>query len=104
MKTQVYDRFGGGLLVLIMLTIAVIAGQAEPNFHEPATAIDEFELEMLDKGLQIAIDAEQIGELESLSSAVETVVRLPITVEISIEESDALVIEIADSKKPDGAN
>ena len=40
MKTQVYDRFGGGLIVLIMLTIAVIAGQAQANFDDAAAAED----------------------------------------------------------------
>jgi len=36
MKTQVYDRFGGGLIVLIILTIAVVAGQAQANFVDAA--------------------------------------------------------------------
>ena len=36
MKSQVYDRFGGGLIVLIMLTIAVVAGQAQSNFADKA--------------------------------------------------------------------
>ncbi len=36
MKSQVYDRFGGGLIVLIMLTIAVVAGQAQANFADTA--------------------------------------------------------------------
>ncbi len=40
MKSQVYDRFGGGLIVLIMLTIAVIAGQAQTNFDDEATTED----------------------------------------------------------------
>lgn len=40
MKSQVYDRFGGGLIVLIMLTIAVIAGQAQENFDGAAATED----------------------------------------------------------------
>lgn len=39
MKNQVYDRFGSGpivLIVLIMLTIAVVAGQAQSNFADTA--------------------------------------------------------------------
>ena len=39
MKTQVHDRFSSGLIVLvvlIMLTIAVVAGQAQPNFDDAA--------------------------------------------------------------------
>lgn len=40
MNIQVYDRFGSGLIVLIMLTIAVVASQAKPNLQEPAAAND----------------------------------------------------------------
>ncbi len=36
MKSQVYDRFGGGLLVLIMLTIAVVASEVQPRFQVQA--------------------------------------------------------------------
>jgi hypothetical protein len=40
MKTQVYDRFGSGLIVLIILTIAVVAGQAQTNFNDAAATED----------------------------------------------------------------
>ena len=40
MKSQIYDRFGGGLLLLIMLTIAVIASQAEPRMSESAAPVE----------------------------------------------------------------
>ena len=43
MKSQVYDRFGGGLLVLVMLTIAVVASEAQPGFQEPEPAIEAIE-------------------------------------------------------------
>ena len=45
MKSQVYDRFGGGLLVLVMLTIAVVASEAQPGFQEPEPAIEAIEPE-----------------------------------------------------------
>ena len=45
MKSQVYDRFGGGLLVLVMLTIAVVASEAQSGFQEPEPAIEAIELE-----------------------------------------------------------
>ncbi len=94
MKTQVYDRFGGGLLVLIMLTIAVVASQAQPDFQEPAPRFDEIEL---DAGFRFAIDAERLRELEALSAVVETVLDLPIRIEVSIEESESNLPDIADS-------
>ncbi len=76
MKTQVFDRFGGGLLVLIMLTIAVVAGQAEPKFDEPSRTENAFEL---NAGFEI------------------TILDHPIRIEASIEESNATTPESADS-------
>ena len=76
MKTQVYDRFGGGLLVLIMLTIAVVAGQAEPEFDEPSRTESAFEL---NAGFTV------------------TILDHPIRIEASIEESKAPAPEPADS-------
>ncbi len=96
MKTQVYDRFGGGLLVLIMLTIAVVAGQAQPDFQEPSPRVDEIEL---DADFRTAIDAERLRELEALSPVIETVLDLPISVEFSINESAAPVPDNLDSNK-----
>ncbi len=95
MKTQVYDRFGGGLLVLIMLTIAVIAGQSEPRFDEPSRTETVFEL---GAGFQVTIDKERLAELETLSSVVEAVVDLPIRIDVSTEESESALADVADSK------
>ena len=85
MKTQVYDRFGGGLFVLVMLTIAVVAGQAEPKFDEPGPIDVALEL---DAGIQIMIDQERLADLDALSSVVETVPDLPIKVEIGIDNAE----------------
>ena len=95
MKTQVYDRFGGGLLVLIMLTIAVIAGQSEPRFDEPSRTENVFEL---GAGFQVTIDKEWLAELETLSSVVEAVVDLPIRIDARTEESESALADFADSK------
>lgn len=78
MKTRVYDRFGGGLIVLIMLTIAVVAGQAQPKFDEPAVVEDVIEM---DSGFQITIDHQRHAVLEAPSS----------------EAPDADIADIADS-------
>ncbi len=94
MKTQVYDRFGGGLLLLAMLTIAVIASEAQPNFAEPAPAEDGFEL---DAGFRITIDQGRLAELEALSSVVETVLDLPIRIDVSVEETETPLPDTADS-------
>ncbi len=96
MKTRVYDRFGGGLLVLIMLTIAVVAGQVQPDFQEPVPRADEIEL---DADFPIVIDAERLRELEALSAVIETVLDLPISLEFSINESAVTVPDNADSNK-----
>ena len=76
MKTQVYDRFGGGLLVLIMLTIAVVAGQAEPEFEEPSRTENAF---------------------EPNASFTVTILDHPHRIETSIEESKDPAPESADS-------
>ncbi len=76
MKTQVYDRFGGGLLVLIMLTIAVVAGQAEPKFDETSRTENAIELN---------------------AEFTVTILDHPIRIEASIEESKAPAPEPADS-------
>ena len=94
MKTPIYNRFGGGLIVLVMLTIAVVAGQSEPNFDQPGRTEDAFEL---DGGLQVTIDNEGPAELEALSSVVEEVLDLPIRIEASIEASESPLPDIADS-------
>ena len=99
MKTQVYDRFGGGLIVLIMLTIAVVAGQAQPNINDATTVEDRFEL---DTGFHVSIDQQRLDELESLSLLVDSVLDLPIRIEVNIETSEAPVADGADSSDSPG--
>ena len=94
MKTQVYDRFGGGLIVLIMLTIAVVAGQAQPQIDEAAATNDVFES---DTGFHFSFNQQRLDDLESLSSVVDSVLELPIRIEVSIESSD--VADSSDSSE-----
>lgn len=86
MKIQVFDRFRSGLILLAILAIAVVAGQARPNAEEPVPTEDAFEL---DAGLRIEIDHEQLDKLQSLSSVIEPVLELPVRVEFSTDESVA---------------
>ncbi len=87
MKTQVYDRFGGGLLLLVMLTIAVVAGQAKPRFDALAPTED---MSAPVAGFHITIDQEQFTELESLPSVFETGLDRPIRIEVIIEDTAPL--------------
>ncbi len=99
MKTQVYDRFGGGLIVLIMLTIAVVAGQAQPDIDDAVAAEDVFEL---DAGLHISIDRRRLEEFEVLSSIAEMVLDSPMRIEVSIESSETAAADIADPSDSPG--
>jgi hypothetical protein len=70
MKTQVYDRFGGGLLVLIMLTIAFVAGQADANLRDRLLAGNGFQP---DAAQFVETDSKRLARIELLSSDFETV-------------------------------
>ena len=84
MKTQINDRFGSGLLVLVMLTVAVVASEAEPGFQNPEPAVNAFEL---NADFRIAIDQERLEQLKSLSSVIDAVLDLPIEVSLTLDES-----------------
>ena len=97
MKTQVFDRFGNGpivLTVIIMLTVAVIAGQAQPNIDDTAVVEDVFEL---GTGFHISIDQQRLGELDALSTVVDAVLDLPIHIEVSIESTESPVADRGDT-------
>lgn len=84
MKNQIYDRLGDGLLVLVMLTIAFVASEIEQRFREPAPTVNAFEL---DADFRIVIDQDKLAELKRLSSVIETVVDLPIEVDLGLDET-----------------
>lgn len=96
MKIQIHDQIGGGLLVLFMLTMALIAGQAESSFRDEASATDVFQLHA---GLNIAIDRERLERLESLSIVIATVLDLPIEAELSFDESASPGSDIPDAEQ-----
>ena len=95
MKTQVYDQASGGLLVLIMLTIALIAGLSESNFQEQAPATNTLQL---DTGLSAKMHRERLAKLDMLSAAIETVVILPIDADLNSNESASPASDIPDSE------
>jgi len=95
MKTQVFDQASGGLLVLIMLTIALIAGQSATNFREQAPATNAFQL---DAGLSVTIDRERLAKLESRSGVIETVLELPINADLNSDESASPASDVPDSE------
>ena len=95
MKTQVYEQANAGLLVLIMLTIALIAGQSEPNIGEQAPATNAFQR---DAGLSVTIDRERRAKLESLSAVIETVLILPINADLNMDDSASPASDVPDSE------
>ncbi len=95
MKTQVYNQASGGLLVLIMLTIALIAGLSEPNLREEAPATTTFQL---DTALSAKIHRERLAKLDLLSAAIETVLILPINADLNSNESASPASGISDAE------
>ena len=95
MKTQIYEQASGGLLVLIMLTIALIAGQSEPNIRQQSPATNAFQLDAV---LSVTIDRERRAKLESLSAFIEPVLILPINADLNMDESAFPSSEIPDSE------
>ena len=95
MKTQVYGQASGGLLVLIMLAIALIAGLSEPNLREQAPATNTLQLET---GLSAKMHRERLAKLDLLSAAIETVLILPINADLNRKESASPASDSPDSE------
>ncbi len=95
MKTQVYKQLSSGLLLLIMLTIALIAGQAELNFREQTPAMNASQL---DTGLSVTIHRQRLAKLKSLSAVIETVLELPIHADLNSDESASPASDVPDSE------
>ncbi len=95
MKTQVYNQASGGLLVLIMLTIALIAGLSESNLREQVPATNTFQL---NTGLNAKMHRERLAKLDLLSAAIETVLILPINADLNSNESASHASDIPDSE------
>ena len=90
MRAKVFDQAGSGLLVLIMLTVAVVAGQAKPRYQDSAAV-------QLDAGIRVSLDQAQLAKLESLSTEIYELLELPIRLNLSIDESAGLQWEFVDS-------
>jgi hypothetical protein len=80
------DQITKGLIslaVMLMFTVALIAGQARANLQPDASAIDQI---ALGTRMSVILDAESLRTLESLSHLIDTVTALPIDIELSIDE------------------
>ncbi len=95
MKIQVYNQASGGLLVLIMLTIALIAGLSEQNLREQAPATNTLQL---DTGSSAKMHRERLAKLDLLSAAIETVLILSIDADLNSNESASPASDIPDSE------
>jgi len=95
MKFQFYDQAGSGLLVLIMLTMALIASQAQPKMQEVAPAAIAFQL---DTGLTVAIERARLAKLQSLSPVIATVQTIPTKVELSLDKTASAVLDVPESE------
>ena len=69
------------LAVILMFTVAFIAGQARANLHAEATPNSEF---VHATEVSIALDTESLQKIEVLRHVVDTVFALPIDVELRI--------------------
>jgi len=95
MKTQVYNQASGGLLVLIMLAIALIAGLSEANLREQVPATNTSQL---DTALSAKTHRERLAKLDLLSAAIETVLILTIDADLNSNESASPASDIPDSE------
>jgi len=81
-----FDHLTKGLLslaVIIMFTVALIAGQARANLQAEVSTTADFGLETR---TSILLDAESLRKIRSLSYAIDTILALPIDIELSILE------------------
>ncbi|MFQ5547980.1 MAG: hypothetical protein ACE5FV_06805 [Woeseia sp.] len=96
MNIPVLDEAGGGLLVLTMLTIAFIAGQAQANLQERAAAPGHFQL---NTELTVTLDGDRVENLRSISSIIDAVRELPVTIDVTIDASTAHQEQTAESEQ-----
>ena len=98
-----FDHLTKGLLslaVIIMFTVALIAGQARANLPAEVSTTADFGLETR---TSILLDAESLRKIRSLSYAVDTILALPIDIELSILEQ-TIRMGTADDAGPDDAS
>jgi hypothetical protein len=69
------------LVVILMFTVALIAGQARANLPAEATADADFAFATQ---VSIALDTESLQKIEALRHVVDIVLALPIDVELRV--------------------
>ena len=97
-----YDHLTKGLLslaVIIMFTVALIAGQARANLPAEVSTTANFGLETR---TSILLDAEPLRKIRSLSYAVDIILALPIDIELNIHEH-TIRMGTTDDAGPDDA-
>lgn len=78
-----FDEITKGLLslaVILMLTVALIAGQARANLPPEVSTPHEFSLAT---ELNIILDAETLQKIEALPHVVDTVLALPVEIDMT---------------------
>jgi hypothetical protein len=80
------DQITKGLIslaVMLMFTVAFVAGQARANLQADVAAIEETAVAT---EISVILDAESLRKLESMLHLIDTVIALPIDIEFSIDE------------------
>lgn len=81
-----FDPLTKGLLslaVLLMFTVALIAGQARANLPAEISATSDFGLSTRSS---VILDSASLQKIHSLPYAVDTILALPIDIELSIDD------------------
>ncbi len=71
------------LAVILMFTVALIAGQARANLPAEVSTTADFSLATR---VSIILDTESLQKIDSLLHVVDTILALPIDMELSINE------------------
>ena len=78
-----FDEITKGLLslaVILMFTVALIAGQARANLPAEVSKTPEFSLAT---ELNIILDAETLQKIEALPHVVDTLLALPVDIDVT---------------------
>ena len=75
-----------GVSLLAVMTIALITGQARANLHESASAAARLSTSTK---ASLILTRERLRELESLPQIIDTVLALPIFIEIRLQDLPA---------------
>jgi len=84
-----FDEITKGLLslaVILMLTVALIAGQARANLPAEVSKSPEFSLAT---ELNIILDAETLQKIDALPHVVDTILALPVEIDVTFRGDSA---------------